>query len=70
MTIILIIVIVFVVFFEAIFVFSALKISAISDNTAMMLYQEKLKKMSDIEDELSNIIIQEENPNDQNNKNN
>ena len=56
MTIILIIVIVFVVFFEAIFVFSALKISAISDNTAMMLYQEKLKKMSDIEDELSNII--------------
>ncbi len=69
MTIILIIVIVFVVFFEAIFVFSALKISAISDNTAMMLYQEKLKKMSDIEDELSNII-QEENPNDQNNKNN
>ncbi len=69
MTIILIIVIVFVVFFEAIFVFSALKISAISDNTAMMLYQEKLKKLSDIEDELSNII-QEENPNDQNNKNN
>ena len=69
MTIILIIVIVFVVLFEAIFVFSALKISAISDNTAMMLYQEKLKKMSDIEDELSNII-QEENPNDQNNKNN
>ena len=69
MTIILIIVIVFVVFFEAIFVFSALKISAISDNTAMILYQEKLKKMSDIEDELSNII-QEENPNDQNNKNN
>lgn len=66
MTIILIIVIVFVVFFEAIFVFSALKISAISDNTAMMLYQEKLKKLSDIEDELSNII-QEENPNDQNN---
>lgn len=69
MTIILIIVIVFVVLFEAIFVFSALKISAISDNTAMMLYQEKLKKLSDIEDELSNII-QEENPNDQNNKNN
>ena len=69
MTIILIIVIVFVVFFEAIFVFSALKISAISDNTAMMLYQEKLKKLSDIEDELS-YIIQEENPNDQNNKNN
>lgn len=69
MTIILIIVIVFVVFFEAIFVFSALKISAISDNTAIMLYQEKLKKLSDIEDELSNII-QEENPNDQNNKNN
>lgn len=69
MTIFLIIVIVLVVFFEAIFVFSALKISAISDNTAMMLYQEKLKKMSDIEDELSNII-QEENPNDQNNKNN
>ena len=69
MTIILIIVIVFVVFFEAIFVFSALKISAISDNTAMILYQEKLKKLSDIEDELSNII-QEENPNDQNNKNN
>lgn len=69
MTIILIIVIVFVVFFEAIFVFSALKISAISDNTAMMLYQEKLKKLSDIEDELSNII-QEENANDQNNKNN
>ena len=69
MTIILIIVIVFVVFFEAIFVFSALKISAISDNTAMMLYQEKLKKLSDIEDELSNII-QEENPNDKNNKNN
>ena len=66
MTIILIIVIVFVVFFEAIFVFSALKISAISDNTAIMLYQEKLKKLSDIEDELSNII-QEENPNDQNN---
>ena len=66
MTIILIIVIVFVVFFEAIFVFSALKISAISDNTAMILYQEKLKKLSDIEDELSNII-QEENPNDQNN---
>ena len=69
MTIILIIVIVFVVFFEATFVFSALKISAISDNTAIMLYQEKLKKLSDIEDELSNII-QEENPNDQNNKNN
>ena len=69
MTIILIIVIVFVVFFEAIFVFSALKISAISDNTAIMLYQEKLKKLSDIEDEFSNII-QEENPNDQNNKNN
>lgn len=69
MTIILIIVIVFVVFFEAIFVFSALKISAISDNTAMMLYQQELKRLSDIEDELSNII-QEENPNDQNNKNN